>query len=584
MKLEGLANELLLDLFELLDAIHLLRAFYGLNSRFNTLLFTHFRAYHLDFRSISKHNFNIICQQYLPIIINRVITLHLSNENETPNLLQLFLSYNFTFNQFNHLQKLSLYYMSSFDTLNQILIQCRHLPYLTHLNLLKCNFEKKETDVLHFMNNIWCLSKLTHCNLDRIFLNEILLKDMSVISQSIEYLSLENIYCPLDILFYLFKYTPRLRLLRVNDVIGYQFQCLQPVVSSLSSMNISFSGSMRVMEVVFQNLPNLYHLTIRISNIYLNGYEWEKIIVNQLPKIKVFRLKMEFRFLDQSNKEEQIDDLLDSFRTHFWIEEHRWFVRYDFNSSKPINCDILYTLPYTFEEFIYADKNLSKSTCPNDNEYDSYDQVRILRYSNQEKYLSKQSNINSFHFPNIRHLKIKLPCDEHFLKCIPSMYHLTSLNITLLKASACFLLQVLLDRAPNLYSLTVKRRFPIRMTLFQVKNTSIRRLFLVSSGAIVFDSCFDSAECAILTNSTLGIQCEVLSIDVKCRTNILDLIKQMSNLRSLTVQCEDDQWDLWQSSTANDELVNWLQGHLPSTCLIIRDPKKVSSIHIWIDS
>jgi hypothetical protein len=47
--LESLGNELLLDLFEFFDTIQLFRAFHGLNSRFDNLLFNHFQAYRLDF-------------------------------------------------------------------------------------------------------------------------------------------------------------------------------------------------------------------------------------------------------------------------------------------------------------------------------------------------------------------------------------------------------------------------------------------------------------------------------------------------------------------------------------------------------
>jgi len=102
--------------------------------------------------------------------------------------------------------------------LNQILIQCQHLLHLTHFNFLKCEFEKTKANALHFMNKIWCLSKLTHCNLDNIFRYDILFKNMTVISQSIECLSIVNTYRPLSILFDILKCTPRLRQVRANAI------------------------------------------------------------------------------------------------------------------------------------------------------------------------------------------------------------------------------------------------------------------------------------------------------------------------------------------------------------------------------
>jgi hypothetical protein len=77
-KLESLANELLLDIFEHLTAVNLLDAFHHLNSRFDTLLFIYFHGYNLDFRFISKQKFILFIQQTLPLIINQ-ITLFLKH-------------------------------------------------------------------------------------------------------------------------------------------------------------------------------------------------------------------------------------------------------------------------------------------------------------------------------------------------------------------------------------------------------------------------------------------------------------------------------------------------------------------------
>jgi hypothetical protein len=88
MMLENLPNELLLDLFEYFDSIHLIHAFCDLNSRFNNLLFIRFQTHSLDFRSVSKHHFNNIYQQHIPSIANQIISLHLSNNDETPNIAE----------------------------------------------------------------------------------------------------------------------------------------------------------------------------------------------------------------------------------------------------------------------------------------------------------------------------------------------------------------------------------------------------------------------------------------------------------------------------------------------------------------
>ncbi|CAF3001203.1 unnamed protein product [Rotaria sp. Silwood2] len=120
-------------------------------------------------------------------------------------------------------------------------------------------------------------------------------------------------------------------------------------------------------------MPNLSHLTIQLQQFYLNGHDWQRIIVDNIPKIKIFHLKMNINFYFGSHKQKQIDILLDSFRTQFWLEERQWFVRCDWNSFESYDADILYTLPYAFGDFIYHDKCNSKSTCPNETYFRCYD-------------------------------------------------------------------------------------------------------------------------------------------------------------------------------------------------------------------
>jgi len=45
-----------------------------------------------------------------------------------------------------------------------------------------------------------------------------------------------------------------------------------------------------------------------------------------------------------------------------------------------------------------------------------------------------------------------------------------------------------------------------------------------------------------LTRSSLGKQCEVLSIGIRHRRNIIFLLDTMINLRAMNVRCQDDQY------------------------------------------
>ncbi|CAF5155701.1 unnamed protein product, partial [Rotaria magnacalcarata] len=117
--LESLSNELLLDLFELFDVVNLLRAFSGLNTRFNSLLYTDVRSYRVDLRSISKEDFTILYPAYLPLISNRIIYLRLSDDEDTPCQCVYFQSTGFTLSRFDNLRSLTLSSVSSDLNLNQ---------------------------------------------------------------------------------------------------------------------------------------------------------------------------------------------------------------------------------------------------------------------------------------------------------------------------------------------------------------------------------------------------------------------------------------------------------------------------------
>jgi hypothetical protein len=64
-----------------------------------------------------------------------------------------------------------------------------------------------------------------------------------------------------------------------------------------------------------------------------------------------------------------------------------------------------------------------------------------------------------------------------------------------------------------------------------------------------------SAECIALTNSTLGLQYELLLICLKKYTFVLDLINKMSKLRLLLFMCKDDKWIENNSLKTKDELI-----------------------------
>ncbi len=113
MKLELLPNELFFDLFEYFQILHIFQIFFQLNLRFHTLVLQYCRKCHLDFQSISKTDFDLICTTYLPSFADRIQSLHLSDNDQTPEQINLFLSYGFQLDHFLHLQTLTLSHLHS---------------------------------------------------------------------------------------------------------------------------------------------------------------------------------------------------------------------------------------------------------------------------------------------------------------------------------------------------------------------------------------------------------------------------------------------------------------------------------------
>ena len=224
----------------------------------------------------------------------------------------------------------------------------------------------------------------------------------------------------------------------------------------------------------------------------------------------------------------------------------------------------------------------SLSTSPKINNQQVYNCVRTLIYDPS----FDSEGLFDFVFPNVDHLVTNIPYNEYLFSLLPNLNRLSSLDITLYEYFSLSRLQVLLHRAPHLYSLTIKsfdRPSSVEM-IIESTSTSVRRLDL--QGYIPYSECFCFVEelCFQFSQSPLGRNCEMLSITVENRSNIICLIENMINLRTLHVKSQDDQRDNWREfvSTEEDELVDWLKVRLSATCTIVRDGRLQSSLHLWI--
>jgi hypothetical protein len=323
-------------------------------------------------------------------------------------------------------------------------------------------------------------------------------------------------------------------------------------------------------------MPNLSHVTLVITGkldcTYLNGYHWKQIIINRLSNIKLFRFFTECSFYDEINLEGKIDKILDTFRTPFWLDEHQWYVRCEWKPEYRSQTISLYTLPHCCEN-IYAlfPAVRSKSTCPGSQDEWSLNDVCYSISKNRVF----EPNLLSIISPKIIHLKIELPTNHNVWSFISTVDYLTSLEVSLNSKTDRSQLQTLINQSPRLYSLTVNKASVSQLVQLNIRHAQLRRVSLANY-------CYNASECSLLASSSLGRQCEVLSIPVTDRRHVPDLVTKMPNLRALTCFCEDNKWDVDESLfIEKDDAIAWLHNHLPSRCSISKSGINESGIRVW---
>ena len=102
-RLDDLPVELFHNIFHHLSAYEIFYAFTNVTPYIDSLLNT-YGYYRLKFKTIRRNHFDLVCQRIIP---DQVIALTLSDDNDTPGLIDLFLS-RFQLDQFTRLQALKL--------------------------------------------------------------------------------------------------------------------------------------------------------------------------------------------------------------------------------------------------------------------------------------------------------------------------------------------------------------------------------------------------------------------------------------------------------------------------------------------
>jgi len=553
--LEFLSNELFLELFEYLSSIDLVQSFFNINHRFNNLIYIHLQTHYLDFQSCTKTQFDFLCQQILPSITNHVVSLRLSDDDNTPEQIARFFSYNLSFSHFTHLKSLSIHQIYSFDSLQSIINQLPQLIHLTYLNLTRYYIIFNEIYDIHIIDRIRTLSKLTHCNLDITQDSDCCFCTPSIQTASIQYLSIPYLECTVQQLIQFLHHLRHLYFLnahvydRSND-----FESISTrKYFSIKILHLQFDGSFESLKILLQTFPNLSKLRIVIKSGFFNGYQWQNLIETYLSNLIILQFKMSCSF----PYEHQLNEILESFSSSFWIEQHQWFVQCYWSQSNIFPLIHIYTLPYIFEDFTYLETNQTNSTTT---KFYSFDHVKNL-YSTSISFTN--SSITDRNLSKIRYLYLTSHLDDLLNSFQIQFTRLEILKLVFFDQIADQTLRNLQDflsQLPRLHTLIYStwskdNRFPSSLI-----HPSIRQLDL--RGSMIF---YTSQDCQNLIQSSIGQQCQILFINIQEQIDIIHLLNHLEHLRVLIVKCYS--------------LTNWLEQNLPTTCTISNSNQE---IRIWI--
>lgn len=336
------------------------------------------RVYRLDFQSISRHDFGRIFEEYISVVADRISSIRLSNSDETPGLIEEFLRRRLPLHLFTNLRSLTFTGVSSEQLFQEIIDECRTVPCLTHL-CLEQRFGQWDlgdwNSLLHNYNN---RSRLVHHQLDGVSMGRAQFETLSGTFTSLQQLVMNSTLADSETLLGIATTMPCLRHLamKINEGIGRgNLSCK---LESLVSFKLHADNAMFAVEQILECMPNLQNLAVESYNTYrgdicnglrdgleskytdhpmyprncyfqhLDGNDWERIIGRHLPKLENFQLKVQYECWKREKNDKQVDALIQSYTSPFWIHERRWFVRCEWNVDPRSSYFCIYTLPCTF--------------------------------------------------------------------------------------------------------------------------------------------------------------------------------------------------------------------------------------------
>ncbi|CAF4474520.1 unnamed protein product [Rotaria sp. Silwood2] len=320
--------ELVHNIFHYLWAHEIFYGFARLSSYIDNVLVGYDR-YSISLSSMLKHQFDLMCLHTRP---EQVISITLVENNDTPNQSEMF------FSKFDILQFINL---RSFSIISSNQSIFRQLNLLCRLN----NFQS--LTLPHISDTYWCLfGSSVETTLPR--LKQLITRDYPLMEplNNMKYLTITHCYC--HNLEYLLSQMTNLYSLNITLSLNMSTHWSRkvPMMNHLRQLTLCIQYGRLTMEKMHKfllKMPCLMHFELRIDDPmdFVVGDQWKvwsqsseidieeakDIIDGNQWKYLVSHLQtFDFHFClaDRLNKQ-----ILDSFRSSFWLTQKRWFVAYD---------------------------------------------------------------------------------------------------------------------------------------------------------------------------------------------------------------------------------------------------------------
>lgn len=283
------------------------------------------------------------------------------------------------------------------------------------------------------------------------------------------------------------------------------------------------------------NLSSLTKLEIyqtQPANTYPNGQLWESSIRSSLSSLKIFKFYFPFTY-SPDHSPDQIDQMIRSFSTPFYIHEKQWFVRCDLSYRYRT---FLYSLPFPFGTYtaLQGTNIRSLSTLMEEDKNASlFSSVKTL------EVLYKTSEPNeTFHTNQVTSLI--LYNDFNSFTWMPVLKKLQRLEMNVPLTMSADTFHHLLKNAPHLHSITTEKRL-LQLATEHWNHVSICNYLSRQILSLKLCARFGRSRCT--SNHEIqqlirifSSKCQHLSLCIQMSNDTIGLIlNQMSQLRSLHV-------------------------------------------------